>query len=387
MRVLVVNAFRRNVLASVRSLGRSGLDITIDIAYQKPVKWRHRFLKSRYVDRVFSTADPVRDLQQFEDDIRKLLENGYDFVLPFGLKTTVPLSKLKSEVESTGAVLPVPGLETVLKAHDKETCLKLAESIGLEVPKTYWYADPAELFDADLPYPVVAKPRRFSGVGGNEFAVVRNRDELVQYFEHVADDPTANFIIDRSRPIVQEFVHGQVHDANFFIHEGRILQFVFQRRVECVLGEIGAGIHNRTLKDSHADAAFEFGSKLLTAIGWNGSCMVELMLESQTDRFKLLEVNPKLWGTLELSIKAGVDFPLEMIRYYCLHEPSDRVDYKEMDFYWLWDLLRWRRARGKPLGLRELLRLYRKEHTEIDLRDVGPELRRFFRHLSGRATL
>ena len=54
------------------------------------------------------------------------------------------------------------------------------------------------------------------------------------------------------------------------------------------------------------------GKRILDALNWNGSAMVEFKRTSDNNYY-LLEVNPKLWGSLELAICSGVNFPLLMI--------------------------------------------------------------------------
>ena len=42
--------------------------------------------------------------------------------------------------------------------------------------------------------------------------------------------------------------------------------------------------------------------------------MVEFKLDEQTQEVKLMEINPKFWGSLELGLAAGVNFGELLVR-------------------------------------------------------------------------
>ena len=58
----------------------------------------------------------------------------------------------------------------------------------------------------------------------------------------------------------------------------------------------------------------ELGLRLLSAMGWQGVAAVEFLVDQRDGIPKLMEVNPRFWGTLSLSILAGVDFPMLLHR-------------------------------------------------------------------------
>ena len=50
--------------------------------------------------------------------------------------------------------------------------------------------------------------------------------------------------------------------------------------------------------------------RLLQHLNWHGVAMVEWKIDPDSNVPKLLEINPRFWGSLELAIRAGVNFPL-----------------------------------------------------------------------------
>src|SRR5262249_37353097 len=55
--------------------------------------------------------------------------------------------------------------------------------------------------------------------------------------------------------------------------------------------------------------------RLLQALRWTGVAMVEFR-RTPDGRALLMEMNPRLWGSVQLAIDAGVDFPALLVALY-----------------------------------------------------------------------
>ena len=53
----------------------------------------------------------------------------------------------------------------------------------------------------------------------------------------------------------------------------------------------------------------EHAGRLLSAVGWQGVAMVEFKRDLRDGKAKLMEINGRFWGTLQLAVASGVDFP------------------------------------------------------------------------------
>ena len=58
----------------------------------------------------------------------------------------------------------------------------------------------------------------------------------------------------------------------------------------------------------------EPGLRLLDALDWQGVAMIECRRDAATGREVIMEVNGRFWGSLQLAIDAGVDFPALLAR-------------------------------------------------------------------------
>ena len=75
---------------------------------------------------------------------------------------------------------------------------------------------------------------------------------------------------------------------------------------------------------------------MLEALNWNGVAMVEFKIDERDSRPKLMEINGRFWGSLQLAIDAGVDFPGLLIRSINEKLPTDYDYTLGVKSRWLW---------------------------------------------------
>lgn len=295
-RVLVLDGFWNKTVAAVRSLGRRGFFVGVgERTLLSPAFF------SRYCSRRFLHPSPARNPSGFLDALeRELRIRRYDVVLPMEFSTQLLLSRNRERLE-TWARLPVPDADLCLRANDKGWVTRQAMRLGIEVPATVFPAGPDEASRmADrLPYPVLVKPRTSSGGRGIRRA---NRPEE---FLYAYASVHARFPV----PIVQEELSaggtglGVACLLNFSSRP--CASFAYRR-----LREYPAGGGPSTLRESVLDPELvRLSETLLSSIGWTGVAMVEFRTDPRDGRPKLLEVNPRFWGSLNHAIVCGVDFP------------------------------------------------------------------------------
>src|SRR6185503_9660028 len=105
------------------------------------------------------------------------------------------------------------------------------------------------------------------------------------------------------------------------------------------------------------------GLRLLEALGWNGVAMIECKREEATGRQVIMEVNGRFWGSLQLAIDAGVDFPSLLVRCAAGETVPFSADYRVgVRSRWFWgdvDHLYLRLRNGSRRGaLRDFLRVH-----------------------------
>ena len=78
--------------------------------------------------------------------------------------------------------------------------------------------------------------------------------------------------------------------------------------------------------------------KLLSAVGWTGVAMVEFKRDLKDGKAKLMEINGRFWGTLQLAVSSGVDFPVLLLEYLQGKPPADPIANYEIGHKLKWFL-------------------------------------------------
>ena len=97
------------------------------------------------------------------------------------------------------------------------------------------------------------------------------------------------------------------------------------------------------------NALIEMSLTLLRALGWAGVAMVEWKVDPRDGQAKLMEINPRFWGSLELAVRSGVDFPV-LYAHAAAGRPAPPPQPVEgVRCRWLLpgDILRWLAARSR----------------------------------------
>ena len=211
------------------------------------------------------------------------------------------------------ARLPFAALGQVMALADKWELVQTAARAGVQHPRSAHYENGAALLGdpANLPaaYPVVLKPcqsRRWLGDRWLETTVhiVRSEAELRQLLQ---EKPYF-----RAHPfMLQEFIPG--HGAGVFAlyDRGRPVAFFAHRRLREKPPRGGVSVLSASAPlDPRLQSA---AIKLLDAVQWHGVAMIEFRVTADGEPY-LMEVNTRFWGSLQLAIDAGVDFPALLLQ-------------------------------------------------------------------------
>jgi predicted ATP-grasp superfamily ATP-dependent carboligase len=299
--VLVTSADSKQALAVVRSLSKLGVDVS---AAGAP-----RFSQSFYSKRCSQTyryTDPKIDITQFISDLKSITKTQhFDVLLPIRAATTVPIAKYQEEFEHVN--IPIDTYQNIELAHNKRKTFEHAENCGVPIPATYCPENTDELRSiADrIEYPAVIKLRKTAASRGLRY--VHSRDDLLEEYRREGPEKMS---LDYSNPLIQEYVSGDIHDVCVLFRNGELKKALTQKRIRMFPKSGGAGVVNVT---TERPDLIEFARDLLSPIEWSGVAQIEFMDGPELDDPKLIEINPKIWGTTELSIAAGMNFP----RYLC----------------------------------------------------------------------
>lgn len=302
--VLVPGVEAPSSVTAVRSLGRQGArPIVVTDDPTLPV------CRSRYVHETFVVPDPADDLAGYRDGLLTLARRqDVATILPLREADSYVLAKNRPAFAEHVSV-PWPEYEVVRGVQDWLALRDAAIPAGVAVPET------APLDEwTDWNRRLVIKPR---------YSVLERGNQLVSpgvEFVMPGNPPDVEAIIESMGhvPVVQEFVPGAGEYGYFALFDHGTPVASFQhRRVRSYTYSGGASVYRRSVDIPSLRMA---GEELLEAVGWHGPAMVEFKRDPRDGTFRLIEINPRFWGSLALAVHAGVDFP--WLYYQLAHDVS-----------------------------------------------------------------
>jgi predicted ATP-grasp superfamily ATP-dependent carboligase len=297
MDVLLTDGNERTALAAARSLVAGGWDVGVAAGKGRRISLAG---VSRGVRRLRVEADPLADPSAYAAEVGRLAaRHRVRVVLPVTDASVEAILAGREDLPPTAA-LPFPHVETYRKAADKGAMLEYARTAGLAVPETVSLATAdAELPGADF-FPAVLKPHR-SVTGGRRFGV-QFVDTAAQCRAVLRNLASAAFPV-----LLQRRVKGAGEGLFMLRWNGRVVAEFAHRRLREKPPEGGVSVLRESIPlDLDLAAA---GRRLLDALDWQGVAMIECKRDESSGRPVLMEINGRLWGSLQLAIDAGVDFP------------------------------------------------------------------------------
>ncbi|MDN3638499.1 ATP-grasp domain-containing protein [Simiduia curdlanivorans] len=302
-KILVLDANQRSALASVRALG----DLPQLTIYTADSTSQSLAGSSRYSARYLQCPSSETDPQAFLAWLTKAqASDQFSLVLPV-TEITSQLILLHHE-QLPDVDLPFAPLDTVMQLADKSNLLALAKKLGFATPSSQRYDSTATLDISSLTYPLVLKPcqstlYRDGAWVKTSVKVVKSEDELRAHLAR-AD------YLKNSAFMIQAFIPG--HGAGVFClyHQSEPILFFAHTRLREKPPEGGVSVLSESAKVNPALKILT--EQLMSAVNWHGVAMVEFRIAPDGTAY-LMEVNTRFWGSLQLSIDAGANFPKHLV--------------------------------------------------------------------------
>lgn len=290
--VVVPEVSAGSTLACVRSLGKRGVPVIVVADDPNAPSFR-----SKYASETRLVPSPEEDLAGYRDALLEMAARAdVRTIVPLWEPDAYILSKHRSAFDRHVSI-PLPPYDTVAGVQDWLVLKESALAAGTPIPETR-SVDEWDRWDRET----VVKPR-YSIVVEDGRATFPD----VQFFEAGEKPDVDRLIAEMGHvPIAQEFVPG-VECGFFALFEGGDPIVTFQhRRVRSYTYAGGASVYRESVADPELERV---GTELLAHLDWHGPAMVECKRDERDGAFKLMEINPRFWGSLPLACAAGVDFP------------------------------------------------------------------------------
>ena len=288
-------------LGVVRSLGRRGIPVWVIQQGGHLVASTSRYVRRRVP---WPEADDAKRVDFLLD--LSVKNNLKDWALIPTDDYTVTLASAYHDLLSKQYLVTVPGWERLRWACDKRLLHELAAKLDIAQPWTRNVSIEQALTNLDCPFPVILKPA--IRLKPNSLAIPKawradNHDALL------AASKEASALIPPENLIVQEMIPGAGETQFSFAalyKNGSPLASVVARRLRQYPKDFGQfSTFVETVDEPQVVAPAE---RLLAATHFTGLVEVEFKKDPRDGQFKLLDVNPRVWGWHTLCARAGVDF-------------------------------------------------------------------------------
>jgi predicted ATP-grasp superfamily ATP-dependent carboligase len=381
--ILILDGRCKQALTTARSLGRAGLRVAIGES-----TGQYRFgveppaFHSRFCDRSAALPSYVADPAPYVAAVLAFVrEHRVQVVLPTGDESVVELAPHRKRFAELGCTLVVASDDALGIANDKSRTLAVADRLGIEYPQSVEVAGVADLraAEAKFGYPFVVKPTiSWTGEATDRVFPV----EVVDENEAVA--ATERFLATGCNVLAQQWASGRREGVTLLMADGEVLGIcgAIAHRTTPLLGGVSVMRESIAVPDDIRDASVS----LAREIGLDGPSEVEWRRDA-SGRPLLMEINPRLAGTLENADKSGVNFPLLIWQWATGQPVAPVLSYRAgVRTRWLSGDLRWLRRNLTQAGRPDtvpapravwtfLWEFARTRHYDyLDRRDMRPAL-------------
>lgn len=295
IRVLVTDGGYKHTLGAIRSLAQSGYEV--DAIGSKFCLSRF----TRYLNRVSYAHDKFNN-EKLADFVELLKRERYDVLLPVGARSVRFVSRHREMIQEYTRIA-IPHEDAIELCLNKDDTYRLASSLGVKIPKSWIYnsIDELEANINDISFPVIIKGK--SEIVKNPPRYSHDADQLLEMVSIWSKGLMPNVL---PFPIIQQYIDG-IGEGFFALYQNGLCKRIFMhRRIREVPPSGGVSCCAMSI---YEDDLLDTGKKILDSLNWHGVAMVEFKRERSTGHLYLMEINPKYWGSLDLALESGVDFP------------------------------------------------------------------------------
>lgn len=240
-------------------------------------------------------------------------------VLPLVTKELLPLSKNKTAFELAGSKLLVSSYESLEIANDKSRLYQFLEWRGIALPdfRIVETVDQFEQSVKELGYPekvVCFKPSLSNGSRG--FRIIdESADEHDLLFNekpnaaHLEFKDALRILASKPFPelLISEYLPGDEYSVDCLAMQGETIIALPRKRTRIINGISVAG------EFVNDPVIIEYCKRIISELKLHGNIGVQVK-QSAKGKFLLLEINPRVQGTISAAVGAGINLPLLAVK-------------------------------------------------------------------------
>nr|WP_307990864.1 ATP-grasp domain-containing protein [uncultured Niameybacter sp.] len=297
-KIIVTDGQWRKSLSAIRGVGQEGFEVyVLGESIFTTGFW------SKYTKKYFKVTEAKSDVKQFGKSIYRILSKQFPcdkiIILPMEVETLLWFVKNQESLRDK-IYISAPKEENIMLAENKYRTMMFAKKLGINIPETVLCENYEQLIEALGKFKgkeFVVKPVTSNGARGVIYPEDISRINLKEYFNDYGPVIIQDRIPMQGKGIgVEVLMNKKGKCVAFFSHE-RLHQYP------------NTGGSSTKAKSIYRKDIIQQSIKMLEELEWEGVAMVEWKDDPRDGIPKLIEINPRFWGSLELSVRCGVNFP------------------------------------------------------------------------------
>jgi predicted ATP-grasp superfamily ATP-dependent carboligase len=234
----------------------------------------------------------------YQDDLDFFSKlSSQDIVYPMDETTMLHVSKNNHKLSCS---LGFPEYPTLEKVINKSRLMRHAIEYDIPCPKTVFIdrSDDISKISNRFEFPAVLKPD--IGSGGKGIIFIHSLEAFhavgFDFFERYGP-----FMVQEKIPFDHKYTVGVLCNRDSKVRRACVIKEVRNYPVEA-----GPACFAETVKHQEL---LDLSVRLMESLNFFGIADIDFLVDIRTGKPKLMEINPRFWGSLQVAINAGVDFP------------------------------------------------------------------------------
>jgi carbamoylphosphate synthase large subunit len=291
MNILITPGTWTASLTIMESLAKQGHHIFLLDSDPYCAGFRSKYCKKGII------VPPETDTERYLLAIEHLITTEqFDLLIPTSDLSTEFLSKERERMLPYVEML-LPSKDLIELARFKDRTYRFALENGIAIPRTYFpqTVDEVIALAQNLDFPCVVKKPRGTANKGNSYFY--NSESLIDHYLHLtAQDEW---------PVIQEFIRGEFYGFLAVAQEGEVLDGLMYKTKQQYSS---AGSMSPYCVSVTEEEFINTAKRIVRLLNWTGALNIDF-LQDPEGHLLMLEINPRLSGSLTFAYKLGVDLP------------------------------------------------------------------------------
>lgn len=289
----------------------------------------------KHLVKVFQKIPPASDPAFITTILSLCREKNIHIVMPLVTRELFQFAKHKKDFEFAGAQVLVSPFDSLEIANDKSKLYQFLDWRGVELP-AFRIVETVSQFEqavAELGYPgktVCFKPSISNGSRG--FRIISNdvdRHHLLFNEKptavYMAFEEAVSILSSRKFPelLVSEYLPGDEYSVDCIANDGEVLVVVPRIRNRMING---ISVEGEFIQN---DEIIQYCSTIIREVKLHGNIGIQVK-KSESGKFLLLEINPRVQGTICAGLGAGINLPVLAVKQQLGH----KITPEELNVKW-----------------------------------------------------